>query len=122
MLNLLFTIFIIYYFYKNSIKTGKFRIFLGKILPEIINSLQDVCDKIEGSKTKRHANNRCKQSNNHMSVEEAKQILGVKHGASNEEIMKAFKKLMLINHPDKGGSEYIAAKVIQAKETLIKNK
>ncbi len=120
MFNLLLTIFIVYYFYKNSIKTGKFRICLSKFIPTVISALQDMCDKIDGRERRRYSSNRQKNNSNHMSDDEARRVLGVKHNASNDEVIKAFKKLMLINHPDKGGSEYIAAKVIQAKEILIK--
>lgn len=105
-----------YYFYKNSIKTGKVRQFIRKSLPNIINVLQNISDKIEGKHRTRKPH-----SANYMSSDEARQILGVKANASKQEIIAAFKKLMLLNHPDKGGTEYIAAKIIQAKQTLINN-
>jgi DnaJ-class molecular chaperone len=54
-----------------------------------------------------------------MSLDEARQILGVSNNTSRDEIMKAFKRLMLINHPDKGGTQYIATKIIQARKTLL---
>jgi len=54
-----------------------------------------------------------------MPKEEACEILGVTRHASKEEINQAFKKLMLINHPDKGGSKYIADKIIKARQTLL---
>ena len=40
---------------------------------------------------------------NYMSVEEARQILGLKNNPSKDDVLSAFKKLMLVNHPDKGG-------------------
>ncbi len=116
MFNLLLLTFIAYYFYKNSIKTGKLKQFMRKTLPNVIDVLQNISDKIEGKHTIKKTH-----STNHMSSEEARQILGVKPNASKEEILSAFKKLMLLNHPDKGGTAYIAAKIIQAKQTLIKN-
>ncbi len=117
MFNVLIVGFMVYYFYKNNIRTGKLRQFMRHALPNVINYLQDVFDKIDGKKAKRH---RSKYEGSHiMSVEEARQILGLKHGASKDEILGIFKKLMLINHPDKGGTEYIAAKIIQAKQTLL---
>jgi DnaJ-class molecular chaperone len=109
--------FIGYYFYKNSVKTGKFKQFLRRSLPNLINALQEISDKIEGAKRQR---TRWGSGNiNKMSVEEARQVLGVRQNATREEINSSFKKLMLINHPDKGGSQYIAAKIIEAKQTLI---
>ena len=118
MFNVLIIGLVIYYFYKNNIKTGRLKKFMRQTLPNIIDYLQDFSDKIDGSKTRRYSNKW--ERSNTMSIEEARQILGVKNGASKEEILGMFKKLMLINHPDKGGTEYIAAKIIQPKQTLIK--
>jgi DnaJ homolog subfamily C member 19 len=54
-----------------------------------------------------------------MSRGEALEILGLKEGASGEEIIAAHKKLMQRVHPDRGGSNHLAAKVNQAKARLI---
>jgi hypothetical protein len=113
MFNFLIFSLITYYFYKNNIKTGKFKHFLRQSIPGLIIYLQALVDRIDGKKRYRE------NPANSMTREEAMQILGVKQGASKDEILSAFKKLMLINHPDKGGTEYLAAKIIQAKKTLI---
>ncbi len=53
-----------------------------------------------------------------LSEKEAYEILGLEPSASSEDVIKAHKRLMQRLHPDRGGSDYLAAKINAAKDKL----
>lgn len=54
-----------------------------------------------------------------MTKREAAQILGTREGAREDKIREAHLRIMKANHPDLGGSSYLAEKVNEAKDMLL---
>ncbi|MGB1173252.1 MAG: DnaJ domain-containing protein [Marinobacterium sp.] len=72
-------------------------------------------------KTRRQQKQNSPKPSGNLSKEEAYDILGLKKGASKDEILAAHKRLMQKAHPDRGGSDWLAARINSAKETLLKD-
>jgi len=54
-----------------------------------------------------------------MTRAQALDILGLKEGASADDIRAAHRRLMQTHHPDRGGSSFLAAQINQAKDVLL---
>ncbi len=65
-----------------------------------------------------------KKNNYKISIDknEALEILGLDFKASRDDIINAHKKLIEKNHPDKGGSDYLSAKINKARDVLLDKK
>ena len=60
-------------------------------------------------------------SGREISREDAYRVLGLNPGASRDAIIQAHRRLMQKLHPDRGGSDYLAAEINRAKEILLGN-
>jgi DnaJ-domain-containing protein 1 len=57
-----------------------------------------------------------------MTRREAALILGVRESTSKERVQARYRKLLILNHPDTGGSTYLAAKINEAKDIMMGKK
>lgn len=64
-------------------------------------------------------NTQAPDSGSGMSRTEALAVLGLAEGADREAIISAHRRLMQKLHPDRGGNDYLAAKLNQAKDLLL---
>lgn len=57
-----------------------------------------------------------------MTKREAALILGIRESAPPEKVKAAHRRILLLNHPDRGGSPYLSLKINEAKDLLLKGK
>ena len=72
-----------------------------------------------GTQNSEEEPSRNERSSDTITAERARKILGVTESATRDEIVEAHRRLMQKNHPDRGGSEYIASEINQAKRILL---
>ena len=94
--------------------------------PEACTLLEAYLDRIEPDWRDRfdsesEKTNRAGGATSPMSVEEAYRVLGIEPPARADEIKAAHHRLMMKMHPDQGGSDFLASKINQAKELLLRD-
>ena len=90
---------------------------------ESVALLQAYLERVHGDDWQQHAGEQARQQtvnpSGKMSRDEALQILGLKEGASEDDIVEAHRRLMQKLHPDRGGTSYLAAVINRAKDVLL---
>ena len=93
--------------------------------PQSVTLLEAWLDRNHGDEWRQphtdHQGNGSRQPkpDGNMSALEAREILGVSADADREQIIHAHRHLMQKLHPDRGGSDYFATKLNQAKKVLL---
>lgn len=85
-------------------------------LPRLWPLIERLLQRQAGTKTSNAAGGRAMPE----TVAQAYEILGLRPGASREEIVAAHRRLMQKVHPDRGGSDFLAAQINRAKEILLR--
>jgi len=88
----------------------------------IIKRLWNQFTGTEQHNTYQQQSNNNRKNTQEMSVEDAYEILGLQPSATKQEIIDAHRKLMQKYHPDRGGSDYLASQLNQAKDVLMRSK
>ncbi|AZG36213.1 DnaJ domain-containing protein [Shewanella psychromarinicola] len=103
-----------------------------KQYPDSIEVLAAYLDRQHGSDWREAANagHYSEESEQHarpsdspeMTASEAYAVLGLDQTATEQDVIAAYRKLMQKLHSDRGGSNYLAAKINQAKDLLVSRK
>ena len=92
--------------------------------PQSANLLEAYLDRMHGAHWREAhrtdgASGREATARTQMTREEAYAVLGLAPGASRAQVLEAHRRLMQKLHPDRGGSDFLAAKINQARDMLL---
>ncbi|MDD5460532.1 MAG: DnaJ domain-containing protein [Methylococcales bacterium] len=97
--------------------------FILRLMPALLHyapQIRRLWQEFYGSKPDSSQQRSSSGAKGRMSTEEAYEVLGLKPGASEHDIIASHRKLMQKIHPDRGGSDYLASKINLAKKILLK--
>ena len=96
------------------------------VLPMIVKEIKSLrkeergdSEQIEGDAYQKAANDRTHEK---LTRDEALDILGIEEDASEDDIQKAYTKLIKKNHPDQDGNEWLASRINAARDALLEKK
>lgn len=87
--------------------------------PESASLLRAYMERVHGESWQERDNRTPDYDQGKMTAEEAYRVLGIASGSPRDIIIDAHRRLMQRMHPDRGGSDYLAAKINQAKDVLL---
>lgn len=94
--------------------------FLGRLLPVVLRyapQLHRLWQQFGSAKQNQQS--RPQSPRGDMTKAQALEVLGLKPGANEKEIIDAHRRLISKLHPDRGGSDYLAAQINLAKKILL---
>ena len=91
--------------------------------PKTVQLLENFIDLNHGTEwRKAYGTNFEPQNSGEINKEQALEILGLIGNPSEIEIIEAHRRLILANHPDRGGSTFLATQINKAKEVLLQKR
>lgn len=85
------------------------------IIQRLLPLLLRIVPFIKKSEKNNHSNN----SKTSMDIDQASKIFGFTSPYSEEDVIKRHRELIQKNHPDRGGSDFLAAQINEAKDVLL---
>lgn len=92
---------------------------LLRIAPLLLQVLPRLSARMKQNTSQDKANNPPPASANTMSTEHALKVFGLLSVTTKEEITQRHRELIQKNHPDRGGSDFLAAQINEAKDVLL---